>query len=71
MSSYDPQALPSLVYTVFGRFKKPGVPLRPIPDMTSSSYNSGICSQVDILEPVRTEIAHYSLNDTLHFVELI
>lgn len=53
------------------KFYKPGISLRPIVNMTISPYQSFARWLIDLLEPVRTGITHYSLKDTFHLAELI
>ena len=50
---------------------KPNVPLRPILDMSNSPYHSLAKWLTEILEPIRRELAVYSLKDSFQFVELI
>ena len=50
---------------------KPGVPLRPIIDMCSSPYHAVAQWLSELLEPVREDIAKYSLRDTFDFIQRI
>ncbi|CAI2738933.1 unnamed protein product [Dicrocoelium dendriticum] len=53
------------------KIHKTGVPLRPILSMVNSPYHAVAQWLVEILEPVRQRLTHYSLRDTFHFIESI
>ncbi|CAH8586016.1 unnamed protein product [Dicrocoelium dendriticum] len=53
------------------KIHKPNIPLRPILSMVNSPYHAVAQWLVELLEPVRQQLAIYSLRDSFHFVESI
>ena len=50
---------------------KQNVPLRPILDMCNSPYHATARWLATILEPIRRELVHHSLNDSFDFVKAV
>ena len=63
----------SVIPRMYGlpKVHKPGLPLRPILDMSNSPYHPLAKWLAEILEPVRRELAIYSLRDTFQFVDKV
>ncbi|CAH8467852.1 unnamed protein product, partial [Dicrocoelium dendriticum] len=53
------------------KIHKANIPLRPILSMVNSPYHTVAQWLVEILEPVRKQLATYSLRDSFQFVECI
>ena len=53
------------------KIHKPGLPMRPILDMTNSPYHSTARWLTQLLEPVRHKISTRSLKDTFECVDII
>ncbi|CAI2734782.1 unnamed protein product [Schistosoma spindalis] len=63
----------SIIPRLYGlpKLHKPGLPLRPILDMSGSPYHSIAEWLADLLEPVRKRICRHSTCDTFEFIEHI
>ena len=63
----------SVIPRMYGlpKVHKPGLPLRPILDMSNSPYHPMAKWLAEILEPIRRELAVHSVTDTFQFVNKI